>query len=155
MCIRDRDIAGKAIVADLKSMPHLLIAGSTGSGKSVCINSIITSILYKARPDEVKLVLILSLLHILAAVMYSVIVIFNKKNDSIRGVENSMLQLFVSFLAVAAFVPVSYTHLVEFMMPVIPVIVAVVLIAAVCCLVPLAVYSAIERKGSIVERIRV
>ena len=53
-----RDIAGKAIVADLKSMPHLLIAGSTGSGKSVCINSIITSLLYKADPDEVKLVLI-------------------------------------------------------------------------------------------------
>lgn len=53
-----KDIAGKAIVADLKTMPHMLIAGSTGSGKSVCINSIITSILYKAKPDEVKLVLI-------------------------------------------------------------------------------------------------
>lgn len=53
-----KDIAGTPIVADLKSMPHLLIAGSTGSGKSVCLNSIIISILYKARPEEVKLVLI-------------------------------------------------------------------------------------------------
>ena len=53
-----KDIGGKAIVADLKSMPHLLIAGSTGSGKSVCINSIITSFMYKANPDEVKLILI-------------------------------------------------------------------------------------------------
>ncbi len=53
-----KDISGNAIVADLKAMPHMLIAGSTGSGKSVCINSIITSILYKANPDEVKMILI-------------------------------------------------------------------------------------------------
>jgi S-DNA-T family DNA segregation ATPase FtsK/SpoIIIE len=53
-----RDLSGKPIIAKLEDMPHLLIAGSTGSGKSVCINSIITSILYKASPDEVKMLLV-------------------------------------------------------------------------------------------------
>lgn len=53
-----KDIAGKTIVADIAKMPHLLIAGATGSGKSVCINTIIMSILYKARPDEVKMIMI-------------------------------------------------------------------------------------------------
>lgn len=52
------DITGKPVVTDLKKMPHGLIAGATGSGKSVCINSILTSILYKANPDDVKLMLI-------------------------------------------------------------------------------------------------
>lgn len=52
------DIAGKPIVTDLKKMPHGLIAGATGSGKSVCINSILISLLYKARPEELKLLLI-------------------------------------------------------------------------------------------------
>ena len=53
-----KDISGNNIVADLREMPHLLIAGATGSGKSVCINSIITSFLYKARPSELKLIMI-------------------------------------------------------------------------------------------------
>ena len=53
-----RDIGGNAVVTDIAKMPHGLIAGATGSGKSVCINSIIISILYKAKPDEVKLLMI-------------------------------------------------------------------------------------------------
>ncbi len=53
-----KDIAGKNIIASIDKMPHLLIAGATGSGKSVCINSLIMSILFKAKPDEVKLILI-------------------------------------------------------------------------------------------------
>ena len=53
-----KDIGGKTVVTDIAKMPHMLIAGSTGSGKSVCINSIIMSILYKAKPDEVKLIMI-------------------------------------------------------------------------------------------------
>lgn len=53
-----RDISGQPIIGNLAKMPHLLVAGATGSGKSVCINGIITSILYKARPDEVKFLMI-------------------------------------------------------------------------------------------------
>ena len=53
-----KDIGGKIMVSDIAKMPHLLIAGATGSGKSVCINTLIMSILYKARPDEVKLIMI-------------------------------------------------------------------------------------------------
>ena len=53
-----KDIAGKTVVTDIAKMPHLLIAGATGSGKSVCINTLIVSILYKAKPDEVKLIMI-------------------------------------------------------------------------------------------------
>ncbi len=53
-----KDIAGKTVVADIAKMPHMLIAGSTGSGKSVCINTLIMSILYKANPSDVKLIMV-------------------------------------------------------------------------------------------------
>ena len=53
-----KDVAGEEVVTDIAKMPHILIAGSTGSGKSVCINTLITSIIYKAKPSEVKLVMV-------------------------------------------------------------------------------------------------
>ena len=53
-----KDVAGSIVLADIAKMPHVLIAGSTGSGKSVCINTIITSIIYNAKPSEVKLVMV-------------------------------------------------------------------------------------------------
>lgn len=53
-----KDIGGQTVVSDIAKMPHLLIAGATGSGKSVCINTLIMSVIYKAKPDEVKLIMI-------------------------------------------------------------------------------------------------
>ena len=56
--VPNKDIAGKTIIADIAKMPHMLIAGATGSGKSVCINTIIMSILYKAKPEDVRLIMV-------------------------------------------------------------------------------------------------
>ena len=53
-----KDIEGRPAVRDLATMPHVLVAGTTGSGKSVCLNSVLVSFLYKASPDEVKLMMI-------------------------------------------------------------------------------------------------
>lgn len=53
-----KDVAGEEVVTDISKMPHVLIAGATGSGKSVCINTLIASIIYKAKPSEVKLVMV-------------------------------------------------------------------------------------------------
>jgi S-DNA-T family DNA segregation ATPase FtsK/SpoIIIE len=53
-----KDVSGNPVIADLKEMPHLLIAGTTGAGKTVCVNSLISSILFKAKPDEVKFIMV-------------------------------------------------------------------------------------------------
>ena len=58
LCCLGADVVGKSVFLDVEKMPHLLIAGATGMGKSVCINSLIISLLYRARPDEVKLILV-------------------------------------------------------------------------------------------------
>lgn len=57
-CVLGRDVAGKIVITDLAKMPHLLIAGTTGSGKSVCVNSILMSLIYRASSEDVKLILI-------------------------------------------------------------------------------------------------
>ena len=114
-----KDIEGNAIVADLKAMPHLLIAGSTGSGKSVCVNSIITSILYKATPEEVKLVLIdpkvveLNVYNGLPHLLIPVVTDPKKAAGSLNWAVNTMMDRYNKFAEIGAKDLKSYNARVE------------------------------------------
>ena len=91
-----KDISGKTIVADIAKMPHMLIAGSTGSGKSVCINTLIMSILYKANPEDVKLIMIdpkvveLSVYNGIPHLLLPVVTNPNQANGALKWAVNEM-----------------------------------------------------------------
>lgn len=98
-----KDISGKTKVADIAKMPHLLIAGATGSGKSVCINTIIMSILYKAKPDEVKLLMIdpkvveLSVYNGIPHLMIPVVTDPKKASGALNWAVNEMTERYEKF----------------------------------------------------------
>ena len=102
-----KDIGGKVVVTDIAKMPHLLIAGATGSGKSVCINTIIMSILYKARPDEVKLIMIdpkvveLSIYNGIPHLMIPVVTDPKKAAGALQWGVNEMLDRYQKFADLA------------------------------------------------------
>jgi S-DNA-T family DNA segregation ATPase FtsK/SpoIIIE len=98
-----KDIGGKCMVADIAKMPHLLIAGATGSGKSVCINTLITSIIYKAAPEEVKLLMIdpkvveLSVYNGIPHLMIPVVTDPKKASSALYWAVNEMTQRYKTF----------------------------------------------------------
>lgn len=100
-----QDIAGNPIVTDIAKMPHLLIAGATGSGKSVCINTLITSILYKADPKEVKLLLVdpkvveLSVYNGIPHLLIPVVTDPKKASSALNWAVREMLQRYNDFAA--------------------------------------------------------
>ena len=114
-----KDIAGKIIVADLGKMPHMLIAGSTGSGKSVCINDLIISMIYKSSPQDLKLILVdpkmveLSVFGTLPHLMIPVVTEPKKAASALRWAVNEMTMRYKKFTEVGARELTRYNSLVE------------------------------------------
>lgn len=98
-----KDITGKTIVADIAKMPHMLVAGATGSGKSVCINTLIMSILYNAHPDDVKLIMIdpkvveLSVYNGIPHLLIPVVTDPRKANAALQWAVNEMTKRYKAF----------------------------------------------------------
>ena len=100
-----KDISGKTIIADIAKMPHMLVAGATGAGKSVCINTLIMSILYKANPDDVKLIMIdpkvveLSVYNGIPHLLLPVVTDPKKASATLQWAVNEMTKRYNSFAA--------------------------------------------------------
>ena len=111
-----KDIAGNPVVTDVARMPHLLIAGATGAGKSVCINTLITSILYKAHPDQVKLLMVdpkvveLSVYNGIPHLLVPVVTDPKKASDALQWAVGEMEQRYESFAAVGVRDLKGYNH---------------------------------------------
>ena len=111
-----KDIAGNPVVTDIARMPHLLIAGATGAGKSVCINTLITSILYKSRPDEVKLLMVdpkvveLSMYNGIPHLLVPVVTDPKKASDALQWAVSEMEQRYERFAQVGVRDLKGYNH---------------------------------------------
>jgi DNA segregation ATPase FtsK/SpoIIIE, S-DNA-T family len=114
-----KDISGKVIVTDIARMPHLLIAGATGSGKSICVNALITSILYKASPEEVKLLMIdpkmveLSVYNGIPHLLIPVVTDAKKAAGALNWAVQEMLERYKMFAAVNVRDMKSYNQVAE------------------------------------------